>query len=158
MIDAATQAFVQNLIRQLGRSMLQYVTESFPWTTPANHALLKDLAAMALEERHMAGELTKLLLRHHGRAPFLGAYPMSFTTINFVALDHLLPRLVSFEEARVADLESEVERILHEETRSVVRSLLDMSRRHLARLKDLAAGKGSIEPAPTPAVLSASAH
>ncbi|MFO0969509.1 MAG: hypothetical protein U0793_28460 [Gemmataceae bacterium] len=141
MMDAATQALVQDLIRQEGRSMLQYVVESFPWTTRDNEPLLLDLRQMADEERRAAEGLAKLLLRHHARPPFLGAYPMSFTTINFVALDHLLPRLIRFQKDRVADLEASEKRILQEDARMEVRSVLDLARRQLTRLERLAAGE-----------------
>ena len=158
MMDAVTQTLVQDLMRQEGRSMLQYVVESFPWTTRDNEPGLADLRQMAEEECHAAEQLAKLLLRHHGRPPFLGAYPMSFTTINFIALDHLLPRLIQFQKDRVRDLEACEKRILHEESRTQVRALLEITRRHLRRLERLAAGEtGPLEETDTHALQHAPA-
>lgn len=139
MMDPATQLYLQNLIRQEGRSMLQYVGEAFPWTTPANQAFLPHISEMIAAEKHKAEELTRLLLKHRGRPAFLGAYPISFTNINFISLDHLLPRLAKFEKVRIAELEADLNRLLHEETRSRVRELLEMKKRHLARLEELTA-------------------
>lgn len=137
MIDNETHAYLQSLIRQEGRSMLQYVSESFPWTTPENQALLPELKELARQEREGAEGLTRFLLRQRGRPTFLGAYPMSFTNINFIALDHLLPRLVTFQQDRTADLEKGLERVLHEETRVKLRELLTTKKRHQAHLEGM---------------------
>jgi hypothetical protein len=144
MMDAATQTYLQHLIRQEGRSLLQYVAEAFPWTTNANQAQLQDVAELVEEEKRMADDLTRFLQRHHGRAAFMGAYPISFTNLNFVSLDHLLPRLVKFEETRIAELTKDLDRILHEETRAKVRDLLEMKKRQVARLKALIAQRAAV--------------
>lgn len=136
-MDVDTHAYVQNLIRQEGRSMLQYVSESFPWTTPENAGFWPEIMELVREEKVAAEGLTRLLLRHRGRPAFLGAYPMSFTNINFISLDHLLPRLAKFQKGRIEELEKDVARILHEETRIQVRQVLEMKKRHLGRLEDL---------------------
>lgn len=138
MMDPATQSYLQTLIRQEGRSLLQYVGEAFPWTTPENESILKDLRVLIDEENQMVSDLVKFLLHHRGRPAMRGAYPMSFTNINFTSLDHLLPRLVSFQKSRIADLEEQEPRILHGETRAKVREVLQTKRRHLATLEELA--------------------
>ena len=39
MIDAAGRALLLNLVRSEGRSLLQYVGESFPWATAEEKAM-----------------------------------------------------------------------------------------------------------------------
>lgn len=146
MMDPATHSYLQTLIRQEGRSMMQYLGESYPWTTPENEGLLTNLRRMIDEENQMTEEIAKFLLRHRGRPPFLGAYPMSFTNINFISLDHLLPRLVSFQKGRLAELDVQVNKLLHEESREQVRKLVEMKKRHLSQLEELTASRAQPNP------------
>jgi len=142
-MDPTTHSYLQTLIRQEGRSMLQYVGESFPWTTLENESLLGDLRVLIDDEKHVVEDLTKFLLSHRGRPAFLGAYPMSFTNINFISLDHLLPRLVSFQKSRIADIETHEKLILDEPSRAKVLEVLEMKRQHLSQLEKLVARKSA---------------
>jgi hypothetical protein len=146
MMDPLTHAYLQTLIRQEGRSMLQYVGESFPWTTPENEGILKVLAVLIDDEKRMVEDLTRFMLRHRGRPAMLGAYPMSFTNINFISLDHLLPRLVSFQHARITDIEKHEKLMLDSEVRAKVHEVLEMKLRHLSSLEDLVARR--VQPSP----------
>ena len=101
-MDAATADLLQNMVRKEGRSLLQYVSESVPWTTPKNHYALPVLLGMVKEEQEGTAAVVKLLLKNRVRPPYLGAYPMSFTTINYMSLDFLLPYLIDFEK-RIAE-------------------------------------------------------
>ena len=104
-MDASTAAMLQDLVRKEGRSLLQYVSESFPWTTPHNGQAVPLLLAMVKEEQEATGKAVALLLKNHHRPPYLGAYPMSFTTINYMSMGFLLPYLIDFEKRRIAELE-----------------------------------------------------
>ena len=137
-MDARTQAILQDLVRKEGRSLLQYVGESYPWTTANNHDKLPVLLQMVKEEQDAAAAVVRLLLKRKVRPPYLGAYPMHFTTINYISLDHLLPPLVDFEKRRIAELDRELPLVDDVEARAAVLSLLDMKRRHLQTLDGLA--------------------
>src|SRR5205807_2321530 len=95
---------LQDMVRKEGRSLLQYVSESFPWTTHKNHQALPVLFEMAKEEEQGAAAIVRLLVANRVRPPYLGAYPMSYTTINYMSLDFLLPHLIDFENRRIAEL------------------------------------------------------
>jgi hypothetical protein len=136
-VDIATATLLQDLVRREGRSLLQYVNESFPWTTAKNRQVLPVLVDMVKEEQDSAAAIVKLLLRHRVRPPYLGAYPMSFTTINYMSLDFLVPYLIDFEERRIAELEKDIAGITESEARQLLQTLLSMKQRHLATLTGL---------------------
>jgi hypothetical protein len=138
-MEPAAAALLQELVRKEGRSLLQYVTESFPWTTRKTRHILPVLVEMAKEEQDGAAALVRLLLKNRLRPPYLGAYPMSFTTINYMSLEFLLPYLIDFETRRIAELEKDLAAPFDDETRQLLQSLLEMKRRHLVTLTTLSA-------------------
>jgi hypothetical protein len=138
VIDARTVALVQDVFRHEGRSFLQYVRDAYPWTTPAGHELLGRLQQIIDEERDGAAALSDFLRRNRETPGYLGPYPMSYTRMNFVALDRLLPLLVEEQRRGVARLESGLNGA-QGEARNEIQSVLERKRRHLATLESLAA-------------------
>src|SRR5438445_8864998 len=104
MLDSRTQTRLQQLLRRQSRSCLQYVSDSFPWTTSEEKPTLAQLQTLIDEERRANAALAKFLTRQRIPVPYLGSYPVAFTTLNFVSLDHLLPILVDTERRAIADL------------------------------------------------------
>ena len=139
MIDARTVALVQDVIRREGRSFLQYVREAYPWATPRERELLAKLRELTDEERDGAAALSDFLRRHREMPGYLGAYPMSFTRMNFVSLDRLLPLLVEEQRRGVARLEHDLAGVQDAEVRGVLTAVLERKRRHLKVLEELAA-------------------
>jgi hypothetical protein len=84
-------------------------------------------------------EADQLLLRRRVSLPYLGSYPMAFTTMNYISLEHLLPLLADYESRAVADLVRDVASLDDPEARAEVQKLVDMRRRHLQALTALAA-------------------
>src|SRR5712692_11577422 len=107
MLDARTQTRLQEILRRESRSFLQYVSDSVPWTRPGEKDALAQLQTLIEEERRANAAFAKFLIRNRIPVPHLGSYPVSFTTLNFVALDHLLPLLVDAERRCILDLEND---------------------------------------------------
>jgi hypothetical protein len=91
------------------------------------------------EERDATAELARFLIRQRVTPPYLGAYPMSFTTLNFVSLDSLVPRLIQHQRRGIATLESELGQIRDPDSRALVDQLLEMKQRHLKVLEAVSA-------------------
>ena len=70
--------------------------------------------------------------------PWLGSFPSGFTTINFLSLTHILPRLIDFEKKSVADLERDLPVIGDAGARERLTKLLQQKREHLRELELLA--------------------
>lgn len=139
MIDFHTHALLQKIIRRESRSLLQFVGESFPWTSPGERAALAKLQEMIEAERQGTAALGRLLNRQRLPLPTLGAYPQSFTNINYVSLDFLLPLLIDNLRRSIGDLEHDLASLYDTEARAEVRNILDMKRKHLQELEKMTA-------------------
>jgi hypothetical protein len=149
VIDTPTYNRLQDLIRREGRSLLQYAVESFPWTNTGADGRPAALQQLARDEADAAAGLARLLLRHRLSPPYLGAYPMGFTSYNYLAVDRLLPLLIADQRRGLAAVRADLDALEDGEVRDAVRHLLNVKQATLARLEALLSpGK---EPAASPA-------
>ncbi len=128
---------LQELLRRDSRSLLQYVSESYPWSKAESAAACDAVRRMAAAQRDALARLARWLAKQHAPATFPGAYPMHFTTTNFIALHYLIPRLIADEERCLAAA-SEAERALTaDEGRKLLQALIDLKKQHLRELDAL---------------------
>jgi glycine cleavage system regulatory protein len=140
VLDAPTQTLLQDILRRESRSLLQYLQESFPWTTSDRQSAVAQVRAMSQEERDALTRVARFLIRHQIDLPYLGSFPMDFTTINFIGLDYAVPLLVKSEREAIADLEHDLPQIANADARGLVQEILTVKQRHLKDLENLAAG------------------
>jgi hypothetical protein len=140
MIDNQTITILQKQIRRTGRSFLSYVHESFPWTRGnSDRALLETIQHMVRHEREAVTAIARFLQTQRSGPPYLGAYPMNFTSYNFLQADRLIPLLIGHEEADINDLENDLDLVNDDEARGRLDRLLRAKKEHLAALKELQA-------------------
>jgi hypothetical protein len=137
VIDAVAEELIERQIARDGRSLLQYVGESAPYTPARSEQAHVRIAEMAREEQEAIGRLIRFMQRHHVSPPVLGAFPSHFTTINFVALDFLLPALLKEQKFCVSDLERSLAALPEGETRRLLWDYLEMKRRHLHAFEEM---------------------
>jgi hypothetical protein len=137
VIDAAAQELIERQIRRDGRSLLQYVGESFPYTPTSGEQALAQVNALAREEQEAIARLVRFLHRQHVSPPVLGSFPSVYTNINFVSLVHLLPGLLQEQQAAVAELERSLASLPEGEARRVLWEYLEMKRRHRQTLTEI---------------------
>jgi hypothetical protein len=125
-------------VRREGRSLLQYVSEAYPWTTSAGDTTPDQVRQLAHEERDALAVLTRFLARRRHAVPYLGAFPMAFTTMNFVSLDYLVPRLAADGRRAIDALERDRAALTDAEAKAELDRFLDLKRRHLKALEALA--------------------
>jgi hypothetical protein len=140
-MDAGSLTLFSRLISMGSSSLLQYVSESFPWSADPAHAAFDSVAAMAREERDEVVSFTRYLQKKHLRLPPMGAYPSHFTTNNFVSLDYLLPKLMAEHEREISEIDSMLPHSRDDDIRKLALAYRDMKRRHLQALQELAANK-----------------
>jgi rubrerythrin len=138
-MDARTEEIVQGIIRRDELSLLQYVADSYPWTPAKEDQVWASLQAMIADEREGTGQLVRFVRDHKGALPYVGTYPSNYTTINFISLDNLLPRLASYQEQAVSALTTDLAQLNDPEAIDLVQKILDMKQRHLQTLQELTA-------------------
>ncbi len=138
MIDAATADRLRDVIRRESRSLLQYAGEMFPWTAPEDRELPQRLLAITAEEREAAAGLARFLQRHRVTPPALGAYPMAYTSLGFVSLDYLLPRLVAHQRLAVTQLERDLAAVTDPEAKELLQKMAERKQEHLKALEAMA--------------------
>jgi len=139
VIDAAGRALLQDIFRRESRSLLEYVSDAYPWATPHERTTLTTLQKLIEEERQNATALGRCLVRCRIGLPHLGAYPFSFTTMNYVSLDHLLPLLVEHQQRALEELQTDLPKIAGQDAQVHVQRILETKRRHLQTLQSMAA-------------------
>jgi hypothetical protein len=138
MIDGVTAEVVQGIIRRESRSLLQYLPDAFPWTKSGEQQALGQLFTLIEEQRAAVAELMRFLGRQRVTPGPLGPFPMSFTTLNFVSLDSLLPRVLKQERHALAALEKDLAAFHDPDGRVAVHRFLELKQRHLKSLEALA--------------------
>jgi hypothetical protein len=147
-MEPAQAALLQDVLRRESRSLLQYVSESYPWTKAEGHAASAALNAIAQAEAAALARLGRWLTKQRVPVMFSGAYPTHFTTTNFVSLQYLLPRLAGDQRQRIAAVEQVRASLPAGEAREQLETLLAMMKADLKQLEAL-----QTNPAP-PAIAS----
>jgi hypothetical protein len=141
VFDHESQTRLQALLQRESRSVLSYVADAYPWTAASGEGALEVLKKLIDAESAAVTQLGEYLVRRRMPAPVLSSYPASFTTINFLSLGYLLPRLVEAQRRSIKELEHDLPRITDSEAHAQVEKLLAVKRRTLAGLEELAAGR-----------------
>jgi hypothetical protein len=137
MIDAQTQARLQELFRRENRSFLQYINESTPWAGFGDQAIVDKVRGMAAEEKRALEAYAEWLDSKRVPLPYLGAFPTTFTNFNFVAIRKLLKPLVAEQRKELADLEADASSLTDPEARKTVEKLVELNRKHLHDLEQM---------------------
>lgn len=141
MIDAHTTTLLQDILRRESRSVLMYVAEAYPWTNGTQTKTLAALQQLIVDEREAIANFGRFLVRRRVPLPFSPSYPSHYTTINFLALDFILPRLLEYERHSLAALERDLTEMKEPTARAETEKLLALKRRHLAQLEELASAQ-----------------
>jgi hypothetical protein len=143
MSNPAWTTVLQDIVRRERQSLLQYVPEAYPWAKPGDEAALAKLLKMVEAEQGAAARLAKWLERRHMPVPPTNSFPFSFTTLNFVSVDFLIPRLVEEQRQNIAALEKDKQRIGDADVRQQVQAFIDLKSRHLQTLEEFATPAGN---------------
>src|SRR5437870_2494 len=103
-MNAQTIGLLQEIVRRESRSLLTYVGEAFPWTKSRGADALAWLKQIVASHNEAVVKLGRYLTKLRQPIGYLGSYPSNFTTLNFLSLDHILPKLIESERAGLAAL------------------------------------------------------
>ena len=98
-----SNAKLNDMVINIGRSLLQYLNESWLWSeNPDATATIKTMAARQKEHSVALVDLLESL----GHDVDLGTYPTEYTDLHYLALDYIAGQLVGNQESIVASLKS----------------------------------------------------
>lgn len=143
MIEAHTQAILQDVVARESRSLLSYIGDAYPWTTAAGESRLAALRGAVEQEAAAVMAVGKFLQRNRISPPPLGQYPSRFTSWNFIALDYLAPALVEAERRSIAELEADLKKVAEKPARDQLSALLEVKRQTLTTLEGLQSPGGA---------------
>jgi hypothetical protein len=126
---------LNDLLIDIGRSLLQYTSEAWPWASSQDEQMREAIEQMAAQQRDVAVALAELLA-DRGHAIELGAYPTEYTSLHYVSIDFLLCQLIANQRSVLAQCEA-VERAAAEddEARALLQDVVISERRHLEELQ-----------------------
>lgn len=95
-------AKLNELVVDLGRSLLQYAAESSPWGKTG--ALADEIARLAARQRESVGKLVELLTSRGWVIDF-GVYPTDYGDLHFLGGSYFVPKLQESQEALVVEID-----------------------------------------------------
>ena len=128
---------LQGVVKRESRSLLLYIGDSFPWAKNEDAPDLATLKKLIVREANAISVLGKFLVRQRITPPFYGSYPASFTSLNFIDVAFLLPRLLIAGEQSVAALTADIARVGDGEAKKQLEILLGVKQSTLAGLAAL---------------------
>jgi hypothetical protein len=128
---------LNNVLIVLGRSLLQYMEEAWPWTHGGNsdhrRAVLNELID---RQRADIQKLSDLLDARRCAVDF-GAFP-DFTDLHYLSLEFVLPHLIENEQAVIREIEAAKTQCASDfEGAALLDEILPGQMSILARLKEL---------------------
>lgn len=135
-MQANSLSLLTAILARESSSLLSYLHGAWPWTSSRERDCARQL--QALVEQELEGQRSlAALIRKRRAIPPSARFPMNFTTLHFLAVDHLLPKVVAEQRALLALLEQDAAH-LDEATRVEVEPFLAMKRQHVEQLASLA--------------------
>jgi hypothetical protein len=138
VLDANSQEILADVLRRESASLLSYTADAFPWTAAKSAPALDTLRQVVAGQRAAVDALGRYLVKHKVATPPLGAYPAYYTYLNFLSLQHLLPKVIASEQELIGQLEQDVTR-LGKQAAAQVQLLLSVKKGGLTQLRGLAA-------------------
>ena len=98
---------LNQVVVDLGQSLLQFVGEVSPWTPAAAAAARATLAESVKQQQQHVDDIVQLLV-DRGHTVDFGNYPAEFTDLHFLSLKALLPRIIASQQAILVELDEAV--------------------------------------------------
>ncbi len=128
-------AKLNELVVDLGRSLLQYAAEVSPWAKTG--ALDNEMSRLAARQRDSVGRIVDLLVSRGWSVDF-GVYPTDYGDLHFLSWNYFVPKLQQSQEALVTELDEAVHTCIDDaEAVAVLRDVLTEEQQVATALKAL---------------------
>lgn len=140
MPDANSNAALNDLLVLVGRSLLQYAIECWPWAGADDDPEHRAFEELSHDQRATASRIA-ILLDKRGWPVDFGLYP-DWSELHYVSLDYLLKKVIADEEELVAAIERAAPACQSDpEAKAIVSELLADEKQRLARLREIASSR-----------------
>ena len=139
MANVEHNSKLNQLLIDIGRSMLQYVGHCSSWSSRSHVAMEQEFPKIvAVQQQHVA-QLSELLTERRWTIDF-GGFPASFTDLHFLSLKYLLKLILKNQDEILAALEEAVHTSVDDpEASTLIGEILKSEQQITVRLKELAA-------------------
>jgi bacterioferritin (cytochrome b1) len=133
------QAIIGTLNRLMANqcySLVNYLSDATPWTHPGNEELTEATRSIVADHEHYSQRLAHAI-EDRGGSPNAGSYPMTFSSLNDLALDYLLAKLIQNQQHAIETNERCVAELEEDsQAQSLASEVLGSERAHLDILKE----------------------
>ena len=139
-------AAINALLINLGRSLLQYVSEASPWTNAESEATRDEVYELAERQSQAVNRITEYLTAQNWPIDF-GIYPTEYTDLHFVSLDFLMDQIIPNADELAVEIH-ETRRLIDDPQASELLSAVETAQQSIAdRLRELTAAAKQEKPA-----------
>ncbi|MFG0296098.1 MAG: hypothetical protein ACF8PG_09355 [Maioricimonas sp. JB045] len=103
MTQSDTNAQLNELLILIGRNLLQYLGESWPWVGDDAVALGNAVQKQVQDQQSQIPRIVDLLAQRYYPIDF-GAFPTEYTSLHYVSIDYLLDQLLAEQAALVEEV------------------------------------------------------
>lgn len=137
MAHVQHNAKLNQLLVDVGRSLLQYVGHCSSWSSRADAVLHQEFPSIvAIQQEHVA-QLSELLTTRRWTIDF-GGFPASFTDLHFLSLKYLVKIILVNQKAVLAELEEASHTCVDDpEAATLIEQILSSERQLTERLQSL---------------------
>lgn len=128
---------LNELVIEIGRSFLQYVGESWPWTLTRDADRQAKLRGLVAQQSQNVSRLV-VFLDDSGHSVEFGTYPTEYTDKQFLSLEYLQQQLIENEKSIVNDIRTTRDCVSCEELTALLDSVLEVESEVLLSLEELA--------------------
>jgi hypothetical protein len=104
MANVQHNAKLNQLMIDIGRSLLQYVGHCSSWTSRSETAIADEFRSLVETQQHHVAELAELLTERRWTVDY-GGFPATFTDLHFLSLKYLMKIIVVNQRAVLTELE-----------------------------------------------------
>jgi hypothetical protein len=117
-------------------SLVNYLSEAPPWTHPGNEELVEAIRNIGVDHEPYAQRLADAIEDRNGCLAS-GSFPMTFLSLNDLALDHLLVRLIENQQSNIQAAEQCMAELVEDpQAWSLASEVLGSERAHLDIMKE----------------------
>ena len=84
-----TEAVLNRVLIDMGRSFLQYISDAWPWVNPLAQSIQDQVMVISARQRQDVADIASLLTAREWFIDF-GTFPTEYTDLQFLALDNIL--------------------------------------------------------------------